>query len=463
MAENTALTQEELEEKRKKRLETLKASYAMYEASKADTKKKHAEIKDKFGNPVHNENDTKTTLKLMNTMQQDIYDEYVQLGGDPEDLKKASKKGVDRKTLENLMKKETMKDEMAEYIKKMNEKAAEKPVVEESEPEPVEKSEIESYAEESIALHEAAISTPTNDTKPVENTKQTYDMVKLPSKGIPYKHGKEKLKVAYLTAYDENLILSPGLYEDGSFLTTLLERKILDEFDPRNLLPGDRDAIVIWLRATGYGNEYPIRVTDPDSGKEFDTTFDLSTIKYKPFNLKADKDGYFDFTLPVSGDLIKFKFLTIADHKFLSDLKAKETMMIGVSELKDAINKIESVVSDNKNIKPEVIDKVKKLADTTYDEIVKDYDINNDKTFSCVLTNTLRLQTVSVNGIKDPEYISNYVMNMNVRDAAEYRKYVSKNEPGIEYNVKVERPKSLGGGSIDTFLQLSQFIFVNLE
>ena len=42
----------------------------------------------------------------------------------------------------------------------------------------------------------------------------------------------------------------------------------------------------------------------------------------------------------------------------------------------------------------------------------------------------------------------------------EYRKYIIDNEPGIDYNIKVKRPDSLGGGYIDTFLQLDQFIFI---
>ena len=461
---------EDIEKDRNKRLETLKTSYVMYENSKADAKQKHKERKDKNGQRIYSESASKDTIKLMETMQQDVYDEYIQLGGDPEELKKATvKKGIDRTTLENIMKREAMKDELAEYVNKMNEEKPEEPVKEE-EPETIpskdteDTSEIENYAEQSISIHEAdeRPDGKKSEDKP-QAKKQMYDKVKLPSKGLAYKSKKDSLKVAYLTAYDENMILSPGLYEDGSFLTKLLEAKILDEFNPNNLLPGDRDAIVIWLRATGYGNEYPITVTDPDTGKEFNTTFDLSTIKYKPFNLKADEDGYFDFTLPVSGDVIKFKFLTIADHKFLADLKAKETMMVGVSELRDTIDRINRIVRENENIKQEIIDKVQTLADTAYDEIVKNYDIDKDKTYARTLTNALTVQTISVNGIKDRKYIREYIMNMNVRDAAEYRKYVSKNEPGIEYNVKVERPKSLGGGSIDTFLQLSQFIFINIE
>ena len=51
---------------------------------------------------------------------------------------------------------------------------------------------------------------------------------------------------------------------------------------------------------------------------------------------------------------------------------------------------------------------------------------------------------------------------MNVQDAAAYRRYILANEPGVDFNIEVERPESLGGGSIKSFLRLDQFIFINV-
>jgi hypothetical protein len=42
-----------------------------------------------------------------------------------------------------------------------------------------------------------------------------HDVVKLPTKGIFYKPKREALKVGYLTASDENMLLSPNLSSDG--------------------------------------------------------------------------------------------------------------------------------------------------------------------------------------------------------------------------------------------------------
>ena len=82
--------------------------------------------------------------------------------------------------------------------------------------------------------------------------------------------------------------------------------------------------------------------------------------------------------------------------------------------------------------------------------------------FSHELTDRLLLQTVSINGISDRKYIESYIFNMNVQDAAAYRRYILANEPGVDFNIEVERPESLGGGSIKSFLRLDQFIFINV-
>ena len=57
---------------------------------------------------------------------------------------------------------------------------------------------------------------------------------------------------------------------------------------------------------------------------------------------------------------------------------------------------------------------------------------------------------------------SDFVKKMNVKDSASLRKYMTKNEPGIDYNITVERPESLGGGSMSVFLQFDEFIFLDI-
>ena len=56
-----------------------------------------------------------------------------------------------------------------------------------------------------------------------------YDVVELPSKGIHYQNKKKSLRVAYLTAADENILSSPNLVATNTVVDELLKRKILDK------------------------------------------------------------------------------------------------------------------------------------------------------------------------------------------------------------------------------------------
>ena len=57
---------------------------------------------------------------------------------------------------------------------------------------------------------------------------QQYDIVALPSNGEGYKSKISRIPVAFLTAYDENLITSPSLYRDGLVIDCLLKSKIVN-------------------------------------------------------------------------------------------------------------------------------------------------------------------------------------------------------------------------------------------
>ena len=82
--------------------------------------------------------------------------------------------------------------------------------------------------------------------------------------------------------------------------------------------------------------------------------------------------------------------------------------------------------------------------------------------YTHAVTNRLEMSIMSVNGITDRAYIKDYVRGMNVKDSSALRKYINENEPGLDYNIEVERPESLGGGSMPVFLQLDQLVFLNI-
>ena len=145
-----------------------------------------------------------------------------------------------------------------------------------------------------------------------------FDVIPLPSKGLLYPGQEGTVKVEYMTAMDENVLTSPNLIKSGKVLDMLMERKVKQSPVPiEKLLVGDRNAIMIWLRATGYGEMYPVKLNDPTSGVEFETEIDLTTLKTKelPEGVEPDEKGEFSFTLPKSKKKIKFTLLTVGDEK----------------------------------------------------------------------------------------------------------------------------------------------------
>ena len=54
-----------------------------------------------------------------------------------------------------------------------------------------------------------------------------HDVIKLPSKGIFYKSKKDAIKVGYLTAQDENILMSQNSEKDN-IISLLLRQKIYE-------------------------------------------------------------------------------------------------------------------------------------------------------------------------------------------------------------------------------------------
>lgn len=285
-----------------------------------------------------------------------------------------------------------------------------------------------------------------------------YDVIPLPSKGQCYKHKKSRIPVAYLTGADENIIASPNMYRDGKLIDVILERKILDKsVKVSELCSGDRDAIALWLRATAYGNDFPIVATHPVTGKQYDTTVNLSKFEYVDFDLKGDENGLFEYKY--GKNVIKFKFLTRADEVQLrEEVLAQVGNSNKVSILRDVASIRESLVNvslsaeDLRNIN-EDIDEIS--------EIIGDLpNTPDEEVYPKTVTAQMIKHTVSVNGNTDREYIKNFIENMRAGDARKYREYFSSVRPGVNLNVKVTVPESDGGGSFSTFLRLDDSIFI---
>jgi hypothetical protein len=222
-----------------------------------------------------------------------------------------------------------------------------------------------------------------------QNFSLPHDVVKLPSNGVFYKSKKKSIKVGYLTAADENLLMAGGDYGKDGLIMTLLRNKIYEpEIKPDELLQGDIQAILIFLRNTAFGPEYSFNVSDPETGKQFETTILLDELNIKECKVAPNEDGTFSTTLPKSNLNVKLKPLSFG-------------------ELNELDNQAESYPKGR--IAPKATWKLSKMI-------------------------------VDIEGNSDRSYISQTIDSLPISDAKYIRKFVDENEPTLDLTKKVITP-----------------------
>ncbi len=160
--------------------------------------------------------------------------------------------------------------------------------------------------------------------------------VELPSKGLLYPEGHPlksgKIEIKYMTAKEEDILSNQSYIQKGIVLDKLLESVIINkEIKLKDLLIGDKNAILIATRILGYGKTYSFTY----NGERVDV--DLTELENKPFDESYIIEGKneFSFTLPHSNTLITFKVLDGHDEaKIESELKGlKKIQKDNVPEL----------------------------------------------------------------------------------------------------------------------------------
>ena len=217
-----------------------------------------------------------------------------------------------------------------------------------------------------------------------------HDVVTLPSQGVFYKSKKKSVKVGYLTAADENVIASAisGVNRDQLALS-LIKHKIYEtDLKAEELLDGDIEAILIFLRNTSFGPEYTVKVTDPDTGRPFTATLVLDELNIKkPFN-EPDQNGLFETTLPKSGAKVKLKPLNYTEILELE--RMAESYPQG-------------------RVVPRVTWKLTK-------------------------------QIIELNGSTDKSMIAQFVESMPIMDSKHIRQFMLENEPRLDLKKEVLAP-----------------------
>ena len=218
------------------------------------------------------------------------------------------------------------------------------------------------------------------------------ETVPLPSEGKVYDvnsalYNKTMIDIKAMTAKEEDILTSRALIKKGTVITALLQSCILEEnISVSDMLTGDRNALMIAVRITGYGSDYRADVTCPSCGARSQQNFDLAELPIKRLAIEPVEPGanIFAFDLPVTKKTVHFKFLTGRDEEEMSVISERKKAMFA--------------------------------------------EMQNDS----LVTSRLARSVVSIDGVSDKNKINIFVDRMPAQDSRKLRTFMDTNEPGIE-------------------------------
>lgn len=243
------------------------------------------------------------------------------------------------------------------------------------------------------------------------------EAVPVPSKGMVYPpnsslHRKETIDIRAMTAREEDILTSQALIRKGTVVATLLQSVVIDQnIDVGDMLLGDRNALMLATRVTGYGPKYDVEVKCPGCSLRQPYQFDLAQIPIKRLKLEPVQQGLnlFEYVLPVTKRTIQFKFLTGSEEE----------------ELTEANNRRRSLMPDVE--------------------------------VTALVTSRLESQVVSIDGVTDRTKLSAFIRKMPAYDSRKLRGYISKNEPGMEMSQEMQCRSCTKTSKIDIPIGISFF------
>ena len=245
----------------------------------------------------------------------------------------------------------------------------------------------------------AATSAPQSDGSLLSFASPT-EFVELPSKGKFYPqghplHGKDTVEIKFMTAKEEDILTSKALIRKGVAIDRMLQSLIVDKsVKIEDLLVGDKNALIIAARVSGYGEEYEISVTCPDCETKAKHVFDLSLLEAKESEELSDLDvtqtehGTFLTKLVKSNVEVEFRLLSGKDEAAI------------LNEM--AMKKGKTTPLENNS------------------------------------TSQLKRIIVSANGVTDRQQISAFVDNMPAIDSRHLRALLRKINPEVDMNQTFE-------------------------
>lgn len=223
------------------------------------------------------------------------------------------------------------------------------------------------------------------------------ELAPLPSKGLVYPegsplHNKTDLAIRAISANEEDITHSAALIKQGKMVDMLIQSCLIDKgVDPSDMIAGDRNAVLLVLRAHSYDEgTYKAEVACTECKEKQETEFSILDFPIKTLGIKPVSPGLnlFSFVLPKTKLEVHFKLLTGKDELLIS----KEN------------------------------------------EMRKKQGFVNERT----ITTSLMYSIVSIDGCTDRMELSEFIKFMPGQDSKELRKYIEENTPGLDTKKKIE-------------------------
>ena len=219
------------------------------------------------------------------------------------------------------------------------------------------------------------------------------EMVDLPSRGRLYPdshplHNAEHVEIRFMTAKEEDILLNESYIKTGVAIDKLIYSLLTNKkIQANSLLIGDKNAIIVAARISGYGNDYETKISCPRCSAKVAFSFDLLDAKvyrgdeYDPKEIEKTDNGTFILHTPLSKVKVEIRLMNGSDEKHMAQMLRGK---------------------------------------------------NKSKMSGKLITQQLHRTVVTVNDYDHPHYIGTFIDAVPARDSLYIRKVLKKVTPNVE-------------------------------
>lgn len=223
------------------------------------------------------------------------------------------------------------------------------------------------------------------------------EIIDLPSRGLVYPeghplYGVESIEIRHMTAKEEDTLTSRTLLKKGIAIDKMLNDIIINKnIKVDSMIIGDKNALVVAARITGYGPEYTTKIACPSCNKNQEFEFDLlqqnvngplNKEELEEIGIRVTSINTYVISLWKGKAEVELKLLTGRDEAVLFDKMQKSQKNTGAAEAN--------------------------------------------------LTDQLKLMVRSVNGSTDVGVINQFVNSLPIADSRRLRTMYKKITPSVE-------------------------------